>query len=283
MAISRRLSFVLAAVAGGTGIVSFVWWRLFLRDVPAGIGNLRGTALTLVVLVIPLMLLAMRAAAAGSMRGRLIWLACLAYIAYNAVMFCFAAHFNALFLAFTSVLTLSFWSMVTLIPTIDRARLAQASARMPVRPLGAYLVMCMVLFAGLWLRSIVPATLSNEMPQLILEAGLTQNTVWVLDFAFSFPLMGLGARWLWQRKPFGYLVGGMMILMLTLETAGVAIDQWFGHLHDPAAPLATIPVMLGFTAAGLVFSALFLRGIAPTASLFPVGGLAEPRQVVAQR
>jgi hypothetical protein len=41
--------------------------------------------------------------------------------------------------------------------------------------------------------------------------------------------------------------------------------------------------MLGFTAAGLVFSALFLRGIAPTASLFPVGGLAEPRQVVAQR
>ena len=261
MTISRRLSFVLAAVAGVTGIVSFVWWRLFLRDVPAGIGNLRGTALTLVLLVIPVMLLAMRAAAAGSLRARLIWLACLAYIAYNAVMFCFAAHFNALFLAFTSMLMLSFWSIVTLIPTIDVVALAKASSRVRVRPLAAYLVVCLVLFEGLWLTSIVPATLSNAMPQVILDAGLTQNTVWVLDFAFTFPLMWLGARWLWQRKPLGYLVGGMMILMLTLETAGVAIDQWFGHLHDPAAPIAAVPVMLGFTAAGLVFSRLFLRGV----------------------
>jgi hypothetical protein len=260
MAAARRLSIALAAVAAATGIVAFVWWPLFSRDAPAGIGNLRGTALTLVAVVIPIMLLAIRVAE-RSLRARMLWLACLAYIAYNAVMFCFASHFNTLFLAFTTILALSFWSIVTLVPAIDREVLARASGSMPVRTLSSYLLVCLALFAGLWLKSIVPATLANEMPPVIVEAGLTQNTVWVLDFAFTFPLMLLGAIWLWQRKPQGYLVGGMMVLMLTMETAGVAIDQWFGHIHDPAAPLATVPVMIGFTAAGLVFSSLYLRGV----------------------
>src|SRR4051812_26336511 len=98
MNISRRLSLILAAVTGITSLVSFVWWGLFVRDAAAGVGNLRGTALTLVLIVLPVMLLAMRAAATGSLRGHVIWLACLVYVAYNAVMFCFAAHFNALFL-----------------------------------------------------------------------------------------------------------------------------------------------------------------------------------------
>jgi hypothetical protein len=265
MNLPRRLSFALAAVAGVTGAVSFTWWRIFARDVPAGIGNLRGTALTLVALVIPIMLVAMRAASRGSLRARVIWLACLVYVAYNAVMFCFASHFNVLFLAFTAMLALSFWSIVTLLPTIDLRALAAASSRMPVRAISAWLALCLVLFAGLWLATIIPATLANEMPRVIVDAGLTQNTVWVLDFAFTFPLMLLGARWLWRRRQWGYLVAGVMVLMLTLETAGVAIDQWFGHLHDPAAPLGAVPLMIGFTAAGLVFSRLYLRGVAEPA------------------
>jgi hypothetical protein len=55
----------------------------------------------------------------------------------------------------------------------------------------------------------------------------------------------------------------MTVIMLTIETAGIAIDQAFGHLHDPAASLGGVPIMVAFTLAGLVFLALFLRGWAP--------------------
>jgi hypothetical protein len=55
----------------------------------------------------------------------------------------------------------------------------------------------------------------------------------------------------------------MTVVMLTIETASIAIDQAFGHLHDPAASLGLVPIMVAFTLAGLVFSALFLRGWAP--------------------
>ena len=261
MTIARRLSVALAVVSALTGVASFTFWRLFSRDVPAGIGNLRGTALALVAIVLPVMLLAMYRAERGSARARLVWLACLAYVAYNAVMFCFAAHFNALFLAFAAMLGLSFWAIVTLIPTIDVAGLARSAAAMPVRSISAYLLVCLALFAGLWLEAIVPATLSNTTPQVIADSGLTQNTVWVLDFAFTFPLMLLGARWLWQRKPWGYVIAGTMVIMLTLETAGVAIDQWFGHLHDSTAPLGAVPLMIVFTGAGAWFSMSYLRGL----------------------
>ena len=54
-----------------------------------------------------------------------------------------------------------------------------------------------------------------------------------------------------------------MVIMLTLETAGVAIDQWFGHLHDASAPLAAVPMMIILTGAGAWFSLLFLRGVRP--------------------
>jgi hypothetical protein len=95
----------------------------------------------------------------------------------------------------------------------------------------------------------------------------SQNPIYVLDFAFTFPLLAIGAAWLWRRRAWGYVVAGMMVVMLTIETAGIAIDQAFGHLHDPLASLAAVPIMVVFTAAGLVFSTLFLRGMGASSGM----------------
>ena len=251
----------LAIVAGTASTLSFVFWEVFHRDAPMGVGNMRGTALTMLVLGVPLLLLSVSLAARGSLRALFVWLGCLGYFAYNAVMFCFAAHFNSFFLLFTALLALSFWSLVTLLRAIDLAVISAATARVPTRSTAIYLLFSAAAFAALWLQAIVPATLRNEMPTVLTELGLTQNTVWVLDFAFTFPLMVLGSIWLWKRRPWGYVVGGMMVTMLMLETAGIAVDQIFGHLHDPSAPLSAVPILAGFTAAGVFFSLLFLRGV----------------------
>lgn len=261
--LAHRVSAALLVVAGVTAFVSFAFWGVFHDDVPSGVGNLRGTALTLGVLVLPAMAVAMRMAGRGSLRAWLIWFACLLYLAYNAVMFCFAAHFNAYFLLYTTMLALSFWSLVTLLRATPLEAVDRASARVPARAVAAYLVVSLVFFAALWLQAIVPAMLTASMPPAIVEMGLTQNPVWVLDFAFTFPLMALGAAWLWQRRPWGIVIGGGMTIMLAFETAGIAIDQYFGHLHDPSAPLDAVPVLAVFTVVGATASALFLRGVVP--------------------
>jgi hypothetical protein len=259
--LAYRVSGALAVVAVIVGAASFFFWGVFHRDAPMGVGNLRGTALTLLVIAVPLQLLSMASAARGSMKARFLWLGSLAYIAYNAVMFCFASHFNAYFLLYTTLLALSFWGLLSLIRSLDLEEIGAAASAVPSHTIAIYLLLSTGFFALAWLKGIVPAIVHDTMPSVIEDIGLTQNTVWVLDFSFTFPLMVLGALWLWRRRPCGYVLAGMMVVMLTIETLGVAIDQVFGHLHDPSASLAAVPVMGLFTAVGLLFSALFLRGM----------------------
>ncbi len=273
-------SVALAVVAAVTAAVSFFFWGVFDRNTPMTVGNMRGTALAMLVIAVPILVGSMILASHGSLRARLVWLGALAYIAYNAVMFCFALQFDSFFLLFVALLALSFWALVALLSRFDLAAASAAGAGVPVRTVVVYMLACLVLFAVMWLRDIIPATIGNVLPDSFQGTGLTQNPIYVLDFAFTFPLLAIGAAWLWQRRPWGYVIGGMMLVMLTIETAGIAIDQAFGHIHDPAQSLGAVPIMLVLTAIGLVFSLLFLRGVrsspVPSIARASVAGLAAP-------
>lgn len=255
------VSAVLAGVAALTSGASFFFWDIFQRDVPMTVGNMRGTALAMFVIAVPLLVGSMILSSRGSLRARFVWLGSLAYIAYNAVMFCFALQFNSFFLLFAALLALSFWSLVTLLSQFDLAAASAGDAGVPVRTIAVYMLVCLVLFATMWLQEVIPATIGNVLPGSFEGTGLTQNPIYVLDFAFTFPLLALGAAWLWRRRAWGYAIGGMTVIMLTIETAGIAIDQAFGHLHDPSASLGAVPIMGVLTLVGLVFSILFLRGM----------------------
>lgn len=99
------------------------------------------------------------------------WFACLIYVAYNAVMFCFAAHFNAYFLLYTTMLALSFWALVTLLRVAPVETFGAAGARVPARAVAVYLLLSLAFFAALWLQAIVPAMLTASMPPAIVEMG----------------------------------------------------------------------------------------------------------------
>jgi len=256
-----NVSGALAVLAAITSAASFFFWGVFTKDVPTTVGNMRGTALAMLVIAVPMLVGSMILSSRGSLRARFVWLGSLAYIAYNAVMFCFALQFNSFFLLFAALLAVSFWALVTLLPHIDLAAVSAAGVGVPVRAIAVYMLACLVLFAMMWLRDIAPATMGNALPDSFQGTGLTQNPIYVLDFAFTFPLLVIGAAWLWRRRAWGYVIGGMMVVTLTIETAGIAIDQAFGHLHDPSASLGAVPIMGVLTAVGLVFAILFFRGM----------------------
>ena len=84
-----------------------------------GLAGAMGTglaALTVLVVAVPLLVGSMTR---GSLGAWIVWTATLGYLAYNAVMFCFAAHFNAYFLLYTTLLALSFWALVTQLRAFD--------------------------------------------------------------------------------------------------------------------------------------------------------------------
>jgi len=261
-AVAYRLCIGLGAVALAASATSF-----FIPDVLGGPavakGNLRGTALVIMVLAVPILFTSMYFAARNSARALVVWLGAVAYIIYQAVLFLFGSPFNSLFLIYVALLSLGFWSAVVLMQQIDLlAFSARFDGRLPARGIAIYVVVLAALNAVVWLRTIVPAMLSDSPSAFLEGAGVTTNPVYVQDLALWLPLIVMGSWWLWKGRALGQLVVGAMLVPLLLESVGVATDQWFGVLADPDTPfasMAAVPLFLALAFVGAVPLFFYMR------------------------
>src|ERR1700736_6990140 len=166
--LSGTLALVAALAAATTFFIPGV-----LRGPAVMNGSARGTALMILVLGIPALLIAMRSAANGSIRALIVWLGVIAYLSYNAVMFVFATPFNQLFLLYVAMFSLCFWSATSILHQIDVDALrARFSPGLPVRGLAAYALVIVVLNALVWLRNVFPSVLSSAPPSWLGGTGL---------------------------------------------------------------------------------------------------------------
>lgn len=245
-------------------------------------GSARGTALVLLVLGVPTVLLSMTAAVRGSADAVVVWLGALSYVLYNALMLLFATPLNRLFLLYVAMLGLAGWSIGTLLSRVDAPAFgARCSPHLPARPIAAFVWLVVTLNAVGWLSSIVPAIHQVGQPNFLRGTGLTTNPVFIQDLALWLPLMAVAAAWLWQGRPWGVLLVGAGLTMWTLESVSIAVDQWFGHAADPTSDVASLTVVPVFVAIALLQLAVLLvlfRG------LYSHRGPREPRpRLPAQR
>lgn len=204
------------------------------------VGSARGTALVLLGLTLPVLLLAAHATSRGSARGLVVWLGALAHLAYQGVLLCFATPLNALFLLYVATLGLAVWTgVVVLLRTDVRALASRFPLHAPVRPAAAVLGTVAVLNAAAWLARVVPSITADDPTDVLDGSGLTTNPVIVQDLALWLPLAVVAAVLLWRRAAAGILGAGSMLVMWTLEGVTVATDQLFGHAADPTTEWAT--------------------------------------------
>lgn len=255
----RYSAFLVAVTAVTTALC--VFFPAVFRDTPMTAGNARGTALVMLAVALPVLLTGMALSGRRILWGRVLWLGALAYITYNAVFFAYAIHFNRLFLLDVAMLSLSVWSIVSLVGEIEplsfQARLA---GRLPIRLIAGYLLASTALFTLLWLKDILPAVISGTAPESLTRSGMATNPIEMTDLAFGFPLTALAAVWLWQRRAWGYVLAGVFLVYGLLESVSVATDQLFGHLNDPQQPVTTIPIFVVLALIGLLPAALYFKG-----------------------
>jgi hypothetical protein len=250
--LSGALALVAAAATAATFIIPGV-----LRGPAVMNGSARGTALVVLVVAIPALLLSMRAAAAGSVRALIVWTGAIAYIAYQAVLFLFATPFNQLFLLYLAMFTFSFWSVVSILRQVDLESLrARFSPQLPVHGLATYALIIVVLNALAWLRNVVPGVLSSTPPSWLDGTGMSTNPIYVQDLAFWLPLTAIAAILLFRHQPWGYLAVGSILTMWVIESLSVAADQWMGSAADPASTVASATMTP-------VFGLLALVGLVP--------------------
>ena len=260
------LSSLLAAVTAIQTAIGAFYPQIF-RDPAMTAGNARGTDVVILFVALPVLVLSMILARRGSLRAQLTWAGTLTYILYNAVIFAFATAFNPLFLLYVAMLSLAFWSLVTLFTQVDVDTIrTHFAAKTPVRFFAGYLAVISLLFLITWLKQIIPALFDSAAPAFLAGTIMLTSPVHVLDLGFLLPLGFLGAVWLWQKKSWGYLLAGLLMVMMTIETASIAVDQYFGHVHDPSASPDAVPLFIGLTVIGLAVSVAYLNFLRTTSN-----------------
>ena len=255
---------VLLLVATGAATVTALAMPGLVHGPAVMVGSMRGTALVELVLAMPILVLAMAAARHGSLLGVVGWIGSVAFVTYQGWMFLFAVPFNGLFLVYVAGFGFGFWCLVALLTRVPFAAYATSfTAALPSRLLGGWMIASCVAFYGLWLKNVVPASFDSEAPAFLAGTGMVTATNYVLDMALFLPLTIIVAAGLWRRTPWGLVSGGAMLLMLTLESIAIAVDQWFGSAADPASPVASAAITPGFLVVAAISAAacgLWLRG-----------------------
>ncbi len=261
---------VLLLVATAVATMSALAMPELLHGPAVMVGSMRGTALVVLVLAMPILALAMAAARHGSLLGVVGWIGSVAFVTYQGWMFLFAVPFNGLFLVYVAGFAFGFWCLVALLTRVPYGVFAASfTAALPARLLAGWMIASCVAFYALWLKNVVPASFDSEAPAFLAGTGMVTPTNYVLDMALFLPFTIIVAAGLWRRTPWGLVIGGAMLLMLTLESIAIAVDQWFGAAADPASPVASAaitPAFLVVAAISAVACGLWLRGTARTST-----------------
>lgn len=256
--VSSALALVSLIAAGATLFVPSI-----LRGPAVMNGSARGTALVVLALDLPMLVLAMWSANRGSYRALVVWLGAIAFLIYQSVLFLFSTPFNSLFLAYVALFALCVWSAVTLLHDVDVAALShRLSPGLPARGLAVYTLVVVVVNAALWLRSVIPGMFDTGVPSWLQGTGIATNPVFVQDLGLWLPLMTVSAIWLWRHRPWGYLIVGSVLTMWVVESISIAVDQTFGHAADPASPVASasvVPIFALLAVIGLIPLYFFYR------------------------
>ncbi|HET7271176.1 MAG TPA: hypothetical protein VFI90_08810, partial [Rubrobacter sp.] len=225
---------------------------------PVDLAGLVGQDAVTIVVGVPLLLVSMWFARRGSIRGLLLWAGTLFYIAYSYYFYVIGG-FNALFLIYIAIVSTSLYGLLSVLFAIDPAVLSERFAGdTPVHLVGGFFVGYSLLFALMWAGLSVARVMAGEPLDEVAHA------VVAIDCTVLLPLLFFGGVLLWMRRPWGYVLGGL--LLTKLATTGftlaftTALGAWWADEIDGFNAFLFVLFAL-MVAGGLPLLIAYLRGV----------------------
>lgn len=244
-------------VASGMG---FLLPSIYSSETRLGLAELAGSDGLNLAVVVPTLIVATIFALRGWMGARLVWAGTVLYVVYDFIYYTLTSHFNSLFLVYCAVLGLAFYALIGILPSLSIADAAQRYTRRSPAVATSVLFLVIAVGAGVnWMKEMVPAALSGQVPQGIRDSGSVTEPAAVLDFAFVLPALTVVAVLLLLRRPLAFLLAPILLtfvsfVALLLTAMGIAMEaRGFG----PA--FGGTPMNLALAAIATVLLAWFLR------------------------
>lgn len=200
-------------------------------------------------------------AAKGNRKARLLYAGILFYIMYSFIMYCFGVHFNRFFLLYCFTLSLSLYAFILVMSGFGRDDVGAWFGHSPARGVSVYLFFVALVFYVLWLKAIIPATISNTVPAELNDNDFLVNPIHVIDLAFALPGVILGAVLLWRKQAMGYVIASVSLVFmvfLTLALAAMVVMLKVREINEDF----TIALVFGvLSISSLIFLVLLFRKV----------------------
>ncbi len=261
-----RLSFPICILLVIVSCVGLFFPNTYSAETPSWTAQAFGQDIFDLFLVVPFLLITVIFIRKRSRKALLMWSGAVLYLIYSFVIYCFAVHFNNLFIAYCLILGLSFYSFVYYLVTQLRGPVKDwFEETNPVKAVGYYFIAIACVFYLLWLSEIVPSIMAGTIPKNIIETGLLTNPVHALDLSIALPGILIVGILLLRRKTLGLLLApSILIFMILMDITigGLNIIMQIRSLEGNYI-ISMVMAMLALVSAWLLI--IFLKGVKPIA------------------
>lgn len=153
----------------------------------------------------------------GKLIGLLFWPGALFFVIYNYLIYVLAMPFNLAFLVHLTLVTLSVYTIIILVASIDGKKIQQQLAGAVHERISGGILVGMGFLFLLQVVGVMVDSITNQIP--ITETELALH---VSDFLIS-PALVIGGILLWRRKEFGYVSGLGLLFQTSMLFIGLIV------------------------------------------------------------
>jgi len=262
--LAYALSLIVALIMTFVSAVGLLYQTLIYPTDELLLSFVPNDAVNLVV-GLPILLGSIWLARRGKLIGLLCWPGALFYVLYTYIPYLIGVPFNVPFLLYLLLVTLSTYTLIGLIASIDGDAVRQRlTGAVPARTAGGVLAGLAILIIVRQISLIVTA-LTSQAPVDTLELA-----VWINDFTVACPALFVGGFLLWRRKALGYVAGAGLLLQYGVLSIVLIPMMVFKAIHTGSPiDVAGIVVLLVMGATCFIPLAFFVRGASPDRSSLP--------------
>jgi hypothetical protein len=214
-------SSLLIAILSAITTLSGLFWKGFYSQETVSMGaQAMGQDLVTLLVAIPLLLFSMYLTRKKSLRGQMVWMGSTFYFLYTYASLSFLATYNQLFLVYVALFSLSLYTFLYGIMSLDASALKNSIKPGKTTTVAAVFTIVMAgMLAFMWLSMIIGSLISGSAPA-ILET-YTTLVVQALDLGVLVPAAIITGFLLLKGRAWGYVL--MSILIVKISLLGTAI------------------------------------------------------------
>ncbi|WP_432403738.1 hypothetical protein [Wukongibacter sp. M2B1] len=170
---------------------------------------------------VPLMIIALVLFKNNKLRGKLLLSGTLGYFLYTYISYAFLAAYNKLFIVYVILFSLSLFSFIFTIQTIDINSLSiRFSKKLPKKIIAGFSTLIGIIILLMWLDRIIPSFIDNDVPTAL--ESYSTLVIQALDIGVIVPIAILSAVLLLKERSWGYLLTSVFLIKSVTLSAAVS-------------------------------------------------------------